>query len=148
MRMPCWRARSASSARSSAARAGRRRSASSETLEQRQSSGAPSSCIKLEFARRALEIAARAGSGHRLEIAQRLQRDDLKAEIGGHPARVARLAAEEGQIVFEDLDGAEAGLGGGGKLALQCAAHADRRDRPSEHLFSCRAGETRKLKKK
>ena len=106
--------------------------ASGETFEQRQSRRAPSSCIRSSFraARSKLRRADRLG--HRLEVAQRLQRDDLKPEIGGHRTRVARLAAEEGQIVLEDFDGAKAGPGRGGEFRLQRAAHADRGDRPSD----------------
>jgi hypothetical protein len=89
---------------------------------------------QLELALGALEIARADRSRHRLEIAHRLQRDDLETELVGHRAGVARLAAEEGQIVLEDFDGAKAGLGRRGELGLQGAAHADRRDRPSEHF--------------
>ena len=88
---------------------------------------------EIELSRRAVEILRSKGVGHRLEVAQRLEGDDLKPEIGGKNASVARLAAEESQIVLEDLDGAKARLCGGGEFLLQRAAHADRGDRPSEH---------------
>ncbi len=77
---------------------------------------------------------ARIGSGIASKSRSGWRRDDLEPEIGRHEPRVAGLAAEEGQIVLEDLDRAKAGLGRGGEFVLQRAAHADRGDRPSEHL--------------
>src|SRR5579872_5746936 len=62
MRKPCWRARSASSARSAAARAGSS-IASSDTFEQRQSSRAPSSCIRSNLRAALSKLRARAASG-------------------------------------------------------------------------------------
>ena len=88
---------------------------------------------QVEFAAGALDVAGALRLGHRLEIAQRLQRDDGEAEIVGHLAHVARLAAEEGEIVLENFDGAETGTGGGGELGFQCPAHGDRGDRPLDH---------------
>ena len=132
MLKPCWRARSASSARS---RGGARgivdrflRDVGAEAQQRRAEL-----VHQFELALGALEIARADRFRHRLEIAHRLQRDDLEAEIVGHRARLARLAAEEGQIVLEDFDRPKARLGCRGELGLQGAAHADRRDRPSEH---------------
>src|SRR5271165_160572 len=88
---------------------------------------------QFELARRALEIAPTHRVRHRLKVAQRLQRDDFEPEVGRQLSCVTWLAIEKGQIVFEELDGAKARLGGGGKLAFQRAAHADGGDRPSEH---------------
>jgi hypothetical protein len=88
---------------------------------------------EVEFARRPLEIARADRIGHRLEIAHRLQGDDLEAEIGGHRPRLAWFAAEKGQVIFKDFDSAKARLGGGRELGLECATHAHRGDRPSEH---------------
>ena len=39
--------------------------------------------------------------GHRLEVAQRLERDDFDPEVRGHAPHVPRLSVEEGQIVLE-----------------------------------------------
>ena len=88
----------------------------------------------VEFARRALEIAGADRVRHRFEIAHRLQGDDLQPEIRGHLPGVARLAAEEGQIVLENLNRAKSGFGRRSQLAFERAAHAHRRNRPFEHL--------------
>ncbi len=78
--------------------------------------------------------------GHRFEVTERLEGDDLKPEIGREQARVARFAAEERQVVFEDLDRTKARLGRSGEFVLECATHADRGDRPSEHRQSLWTG--------
>ena len=80
-----------------------------------------------------LEIAGAHGLGHALEIAHGLQRDDFEAQILRHGPHFARLAAEEGEIVLENLDGAEARAGGGRQLHLKRSSHADRGDGPSQH---------------
>ena len=94
---------------------------------------APEFVHEFELARRALEIAFPDRLRHRLEIAQRLKRDDFEPEIGRHAPHVSGLSVEEGQVVLEQFDRAEARLGRGGELALQRAAHADGGDRPSQH---------------
>ena len=88
---------------------------------------------QVELALGAVEIAGAHGLGHALEIAHGLQRDDFEAQILRHGADFARLAAEEGEIVLENLDGAEARAGGGRQLHLKRSSHADRGDGPSQH---------------
>jgi hypothetical protein len=69
---------------------------------------------EVELSRRPLEVPRPNGIGHRFEIAQRLEGHDLEPEIDREKPRIARFAAEEGQIILEDLDSAKAGLGRGG----------------------------------
>jgi hypothetical protein len=45
--------------------------------------------------------------GHALEIPERLECHDLHAEVGNHPAHVARRAIERQQVVLEDFDAFE-----------------------------------------
>ncbi len=85
---------------------------------------------QIELSRGAFEVARANWIGHGVKVAQRLKCDDLKAEVIGHPMGVARLAVEEGEVVLEDLNRAKPGLGGGGKLCFQRAAHAHGCDRP------------------
>ncbi len=89
---------------------------------------------QVELAGGALEIARADRIGHCFEVAHRLQSSDFQPEVGRHRARVARLAAEERQVILEDLDSAKPSLRSRGELGLQGAAHADGGDRPSKHL--------------
>jgi hypothetical protein len=83
---------------------------------------------QIELPRGAFEIARPDRIGHGLEIAHRLERDDFKAEIGRHLPGVARFAAEEGEIVLENLDGPETRFGGRPQFGFERAAHADGSD--------------------
>ncbi len=88
---------------------------------------------ELELPLGPVEIAPALRLGRALEIAERLQGDDVEAEVVGERPCVPRRAGIEGQVVFEQLDRPEARLGRRGKLGLEPAAETDRRDRPSEH---------------
>ena len=60
-----------------------------------------------------------------LEVAERLQGQDLEAERGREGAHILRAAVEIGEVVLEDLDAVVARLGGGGELVAERARHAD-----------------------
>ena len=111
---------------------GRRSIASSETLEQRHSRRAPSSCIRSNLRAARSKLRARIASGiaskSRIGCSATISRPRSPAIV----ARVARLAAEESQIVLEDFDRAKTGLGGGARAWLR----APRPCRPSRSTIA------------
>ena len=88
---------------------------------------------QLELAPRPLERLGARRLRQALEIAKRLQRDDLEPERGRERLHVLRPAVEIGQVVLEQLDALKARLGRGRELLAQRSRHADRGDR-SLHL--------------
>ena len=102
---------------------------SGETFEQTISRSQPSSCHGVELALGALEDALAALVRHALEIAERLEGDDLEAEIAGHAPHVGRRAVERQQVVLEQLDALEACGGDRLELLVQHAAETDGSDR-------------------
>ena len=80
---------------------------------------------QLELAPGAVEGAGAQGLGQTLEVAERLQGQNLEAERGRYGTHVLRAAVEVGEVVLEDLDAVIARLGGGGELVRQRARHAD-----------------------
>ena len=73
----------------------------------------------------ALALAVR----HALEVAERLQGDDIEAELAAGVAHVGRRAAEGHEIVLEDLHGVELGGRDGFQFLAQGATQRYRRDR-------------------
>ena len=71
---------------------------------------------------------------HALEVAEGLEGDDLKPEVGGHPAHFGRGAVERQEIVLEDLDALELRGRDGLELLRQRAAQADGGDGGSHGL--------------
>ena len=78
-------------------------------------------------------------SGHPLEIPERLQRADAKAEIAAHPRDVAGRTIEAGKIVLEDFDRIEAGCRDRLELLVERAANRNRCDRKF-HAFAPAVG--------
>ena len=83
-----------------------------------------------------VELALGAGEGalalagrHALEVAERLQGDDVEAELAAGVAHVGRRAVEGHEIVLEDLHGVELRRGDRLELLAQGAAQGNRRDR-------------------
>ncbi len=77
---------------------------------------------EIELAFGAREVALASLRRHALEIAERLKRDDLKPEIGDHRADFGRRTVERQQIVLEDFDALEAGIGNRRELLGEIAA--------------------------
>ena len=127
-------ARSPSSRRSAAARSMPPRQ-SGETLEQTSRRSVPSSCITSNLRSARGEGARALSAGHAFEIAERLEGDDVEAEIGAHLADVGGRAVEGQEIVLENLDAVEPGGGDGLELLAQAAAQTHRGDRKS-HVAS------------
>ena len=84
---------------------------------------------QVELALGALEGALPLRFRHAFEIAKRLERDALQAEVRHLPGDVGRRAVEGEQIVLENLDAAETGRGDRFQLFAQTAAEANRGDR-------------------
>src|SRR5262249_20709760 len=83
-----------------------------------------------------IELALGAGEGalallrwHAFEVAERLQGDDGKACFAARVRHIGGRAAERDEIVLEDLDRVEAGIGDRFELLAQRAAERYRRDR-------------------
>ena len=84
---------------------------------------------QVELALGAREGAAALRLRHALEIAERLECDDLQAERGDHARDVARRAVKRQQIAFENFHAGEARGGDRFELFGQSAAERNRCDR-------------------
>ena len=84
---------------------------------------------QVELALGAREHALALVGRHALEIAERLEGDDLEPQVGHQLAHVGGRAAEGEQVVLEDLDALEAGAGDGVELLGEVAAQGDRGNR-------------------
>ena len=81
-----------------------------------------------ELAPRALETAAALRFGHALEVAERLEGDDLEAVVADHGADLLRRAFVGEDVGLENLHALEAGGGDGAQLLGERAAERDRGD--------------------
>ena len=93
---------------------------------------------QVELALGAGENAFAAHRRHALEVAERLEGDDLEPEIGDPLAHVGRRAVERQQIGLEDLDALEAGGRNGVELLGQIPAERHGCDR---QFHDCAPGE-------
>src|SRR6185436_15386902 len=84
---------------------------------------------QVELALGAREHALALVGRHALEIAERLEGDDLEPDVTDQLAHVGGGAAEGEQVVLEDLDALEAGAGDGVELLGEVAAQGDRGNR-------------------
>ena len=101
-----------------------------ETLEQtRRSRSQPRLGHQVGLALGPGENALAAVRRHALEVAKRLEGDDLEPEIGNPPAHVGGRAVEREQVGLENLDPLEAGCGDGFELLGQIAAERNGCDR-------------------
>ncbi len=89
-----------------------------------------------ELALRTGETARAALRRHSLEIAERLEGDDLKAEVGYPPAHIRGRPVERQEIVFEDLHAPESGCRDGFQLLGETTAERDGRDRQLHGCFT------------
>ena len=95
-----------------------------------------------ELAPRALETARALRLGHALEVAERLEGDDVEAVVADDPPDLARRGLVRQHVGLEDLDPLEAGAGDGGELLGQRAAERDGGD-GKPHASSVRAWRSR-----
>ena len=77
---------------------------------------------QLELAPRPLEPARALRLGHALEVAERLEGDDLEAVVADHAADLRRRALVRQHVGLEDLDALEAGAGDRRELLGERAA--------------------------
>lgn len=77
---------------------------------------------QVELAFGALQISPQAFPAAALEVAERLEQQDLQAQVGTQPAYVARAAVVMKQVVLEDFHPVETGGGDGLELFRQGAA--------------------------
>src|SRR6266851_54104 len=117
MRMPRLAARSPSSRRSAAARSMPPSDSGAEFLHD----------VELAFG--AIHGPFASSGRQALEVAERLQGDDVQPERRARPPHVRRRTVEGYKVVLEDLDRIELGGGNGFELLAQCAAERYRGNR-------------------
>lgn len=84
---------------------------------------------QVELAFGALQVSPQAFPAAALEVAERLEQQDLQAQVGTQPAYVARAAVVMKQVVLEDFHPVETGGGDGLELFRQGAAQGYGGDR-------------------
>jgi hypothetical protein len=79
--------------------------------------------IELMFG--AVEIARAERLRHALEIAERLEREQLQPEVSNHPADLGRKCGEAEEVSLKNLDTVEFGLGDSPQLVVQRTAERE-----------------------